>query len=123
MLQDWNAVEWMQREMRGRAHLGLKVAKGVRHALVREDKADDVDIRAARKSKHDRVGDVGQVHEQSPIAARNHFLQSSDRSFAGRRPTSKLCLARNARPYSNSFTGPLMAFHAKCPPDMYRASN
>ncbi len=49
-------VERVQRQVLGLAHHRLEVLEDVRHVLVREHQADDVDIGASWKSVDDRVG-------------------------------------------------------------------
>src|SRR5215510_10229338 len=69
MLQDRHTIERMQREVCRLAHLGLKIPKRVRHALVREDEPDNVNIGTVRKTKHDGVG-----HDPSPFSLVSWFV-------------------------------------------------
>src|SRR5262249_1345498 len=50
MLQDWHAVEGMQRQMAWLAHVRLQIMERVWHLLVREDEPHNVDESAARKA-------------------------------------------------------------------------
>ena len=49
MLQDWHAVERMQRKMAGLAHLWFQVMERVWHLFMSKDKPHNVDESAARK--------------------------------------------------------------------------
>jgi hypothetical protein len=55
MLQDWDAVEGMQRQMAWLAHLRLKIMEGVWHLLMREDEPHNVDEGAARKAVYNEI--------------------------------------------------------------------
>ena len=61
MLKNRNAIERMQREMRGRTHFGFKIPECVRDAFVREHEPRDLHEGAARETKDDDIG-----HDQPP---------------------------------------------------------
>src|SRR5262245_48065343 len=63
MLQDRHTIEWMEREMCWFPHLGLEIPKRIRHAFVREDEPDNVNVGTVRKTEHDGVR-----HELSPLS-------------------------------------------------------
>ena len=55
MLQDWHAVEGMQRQMAWLAHLRLQIMERVGHLLMREDEPHNVDESAARKAVYNEI--------------------------------------------------------------------
>jgi hypothetical protein len=52
VLEDRHAVERMQREVLGRAHVGFEVVEPVRHLLVRQHQLYDVHEAAGRKAEN-----------------------------------------------------------------------
>jgi hypothetical protein len=59
VLKDRHAIEWMQGEVTGRAHLGFEIAECVWNSFVSEYQPDDMDISAAWETKYDGVGHGG----------------------------------------------------------------
>ena len=71
-------------------------------------------IKGSLKTRDKRAGKRGNEKDctidGAPVSLRFELLRFDPKSAIG-------------QPHSNSLTGPLIAFHAKCPPAMYRASN
>jgi hypothetical protein len=59
VLKDRDAIERMQGEVRGRAHLRFEIAECIGNTFVSEHQPDDMDIGAAWETKYDDVGHGG----------------------------------------------------------------
>jgi hypothetical protein len=55
MLQDWHAVEGMQRKMAWLGHLRFQIMEHVRRLLMREDEPHNVNEGAARKAVYNEI--------------------------------------------------------------------
>jgi hypothetical protein len=55
VLQDRNAIEWMQREMGGRTHLGFEIAECIGNLFMGEHQPRDMNEGAARESEYDDI--------------------------------------------------------------------
>ncbi len=82
VLKDRDAIERMQREVAGRAHLRFEIAEAMGNAFMGEHQPDDMDIGAAWETKYDDVGHGGGFRGMNLSPGQAEFALQTNHVFS-----------------------------------------